>query len=284
MESESVGNKGKFLSYVPNYNPRSANVRVTLNNFVSSEKKYCLIGKSEVYPDITFSYDSSAGGLLDKGKACDPVDSGDKSFSTVLASKKALIIYARGSTQGGVVGAAPVKAYLESFGYGTVDVISNPDPSVYKNYDVVVARGSAWSIDSSVIANLVIGYNNGAHILTDGNDANAANLPNFIKTNDPMMSTGASYNQTGNTGLSPAFPYTFQSVAFPSDSWSCMLEAQPGVVIIADSPYSKDPSKKCITASGMSSGEGRWVNLSFGWPNDIVNTSIMDPSMNWLSY
>lgn len=282
MESEAVNNKGKFLSYVPNYNPRSAGVQVTLNAFTSSTSKYCLTGKSENYDDIIYSYDSVAGGLLDAGKSCTPVTGTDKSFQTVLASKKALIVNASasgGSTMGNV---AVIKAFLVSYGYGTVDVMENPAPSVYTDYDVIVASGYVWSIPTAVSANLAAGYDAGAHILTDGNDNNASSLPRLIKTAEPRPSGGSWFNQTGATGLNPNFPYTFKSSSFGNDSWVCTTEAVSGVVILADSPDPQDPNKKCLTALGMSSGNGRWVNLTFAPISG--DTSMTGSALNWLTY
>lgn len=281
METEAVGNKGKFLSYVPNYNPRSAGVQISLNNYASSTKKFCLTGRSEVYSDVLFSYDSVSGGLLDAGKACTPVPADETSFSTVLASKKALIVHAQDQNMP-MAQAAGYKNFLTSYGYGTVDVIQNPDPSVYANYDVIVAFSSVWAIPANVQANLSTGYDNGAHIITDGNDNSSASLPRLIKTHAAKPSGGSVFNQTGNTGLNPVFPYTFQSTSFGSDNWACTVEVHPGVVAIADSPDPQDPSKKCITAFGMSSGEGRWVNLTFA-PKD-ANNPMTNAALNWLTY
>lgn len=281
MESEAVGNKGKFLSYVPNYNPRSTGVQISLNNNASSTNKYCLIGKSENYSDILFAYDSVAGGLLDAGKGCTAVVGGDTTFSAILASKKALIVYAQNA--GDPMGnAASLKAYLTSYGYGTVDVMSNPAPSAYAGYDVIVATASVWAIAPAVSSNLAIGYANGAHILTDGNDNTAASVPLLIKTAAPKPSGGSVFNQTGATGLSPAFPYTFQSSSFGSDNWSCATEAVAGAVIIADSPDPQDATKKCLTAIGISSGSGRWVNLTYA--PTAGDSSMTGSVLNWLTY
>lgn len=281
MESEAVGNKGKFLSYVPNYNPRSANVQVSLNPLFSSPNKYCLIGKSEAYNDIMFTYDSNAGGLLDKGQSCSPIDAKDKSFTAELSTKKALIVYARGNSGNSLEESSLVKGQLVTYGFGTVDILDNPSPDVYKNYDVIVARAKAWVIPGIVHDNLVIGYNNGARIITDGNDTWDGNLPLFIKRAEARSTGGLNYNQTGATGLNPSFPYTFKSSSFPSDSFTCMIEAKPGVVIIADSPDPGNANNKCITASAISSGQGRWINLSMiSLPGDV---SMMESSLNWLT-
>lgn len=281
MESEAVGNKGKFLSYVPNYNPRSAGVQVTLNNFASSANKFCLIGKSETYADVTFSYDSVSGGLLDAGKGCTPVAGGDTAFSAILASKKALIVHAQDQNNP-MAQAAAIKNFLTAYGFGTVDIQQNPSPSVYKDYDVIVAFASVWGVPPTVSSNLAIGYDQGAHIITDGNDNNEGHLPRLIKTAVAKPSGGSVFNQTGATGLSPSFPYTFQSTSFGSDNWFCTTEVQPGVVAIADSPDPQDASKKCITAFGMSSGSGRWVNMTFA-PKDAANP-MTNAVLNWLTY
>lgn len=283
METEAVGNKGKFLSYVPNYNPRSAGVQVSLNNHASSTKKFCLTGRSETYPDVILSYDSVTGGLLDLGKACAPVTAEDTSFSVTLANKKALIVYARYANDPmGLAGT--VKSYLTTYGYGTVDVVNNPDPATYANYDVIVATAYAWNIPPEVSAKLATGYDAGAHILTDGNDNTAGFMPRLIKTSVAKSSGGSFFNQTGNTGLSPSFPYTFQSSSFRPDNWSCVTEAVPGVVTIADSPDPAGGATRCLTALGMSSGNGRWVNLTVAPMEAGNDTSMTDASLNWLTY
>lgn len=283
MESESVSNKGKFLSYVPNYNPRSAGVQVSLNNYASSLNKFCLIGKSEVYPDVTFSYDSVAGGLLDKGKSCTPVATADTSFSTALSKKKALIVYARYAND--PMGyAGTVKSYLTKYGYGTVDVMSNPSPSAYAGYDVIVATAYAWNLPVEVTSNLSTGYDAGARILTDGNDNTAAWVPKLIKSTVAKASGASFFHQTGATGLSPSFPYTFESSSFRSDNWNCVTETMPNVVTIADSPDPQDASKKCLTAIGMSSGNGRWVNLTVAPMEAADDTAMTDAVLNWLTY
>lgn len=283
MESEAVGNKGKFLSYVPNYNPRSNGVQVTLNNYASSTKKFCLTGRSEFYPELVFSYDSVSGGLLDEGKSCTPINTDDTSFSATLANKKALIVYARYAND--PLGfAGTTKSYLTTFGYGTVDVMNNPDPSVYADYDVIVAIAHAWNLPVEVTSKLSTGYDNGARIFTDGNDNTGGYLPRLIK-NQVAKSSGASFfHQTGNTGLNPAFPYTFQSSSFGSDNWMCTTEAQTGVVVIADSPDPAGSSTKCMTALGMSSGKGRWVHLTLAPMEAGKDNSMPNAAMNWLTY
>lgn len=285
MEQESVKNNGNFLSYVPNYNRNSEDVRVSLDRANSSKQKYCLVGTLESYKDVTLSYDSSNGGLLNDKQNCSPVTDSDEPFSLALATKKALIVYARGNADplNPIIGASATEKYLKDYGFGTVDTVLNPSPETYKNYDIIVARATAWAIPADVLSNLKIGYANGAHILTDGDDANDLTLSNFIKTSEKQTGTGAGqYNQTGNTGLSPAFPYTYASSSFSVRDFRCMLEAQPGVVVIANSPIPND-SRTCITASAMTSGQGRWINLSLAIIDSKTNSSMTDSAMNWLT-
>ena len=269
MESESVGNKGKFLSYVPNYNPRSAGVQVILEMAASSERQFCLVGTSETYPEIKYYYDSTRGGILKSGETCTPLGPGGGSFTAALASKKVLLVSPRDS----------VVVYFTAMGFGTVDVKTNPPVSEYAGYDLIVSRNSFWQVDSAVYPNLLQAYKQGAKILVDGNDNNNYYTPDFIaRTSNATSGQAVSFNQTGNSGLNPAFPYTFAQQSFDSDGgWQCVEELKPGVVAIATSPYS---AKTCITAFAATSGEGRWMQVSmmpFG-----ASSGMQKASINWL--
>jgi type IV pilus assembly protein PilA len=278
MESEMVNNKQKYLSYVPNYNPRSAGVQVTLNLAASSTSQYCLTGVSENYPEIKYYYDSVKGGVLATGQTCTPLAAGGGSFTAALATKKALIVAAYGNAVGGV----STKNFLLAKGFGTVDIKDNPPVSDYASYDLIVAMGSNGVINSAVYANLVQGYNQGAKILTDGNDTGHANLPNFF-TAARAINTGATteYRQTGNTGISPAFPYTFVESPFAVDGyWVCPTASTPAATVLATGPGNLAGQPDCITASALQSGEGRWVHLiqaPFNTQNGVTSASI-----NWL--
>lgn len=270
MESEAVNNKGKFLSYVPNYNPRSAGVKVTLDMTASSERQFCLMGVSENYADIKYYYDSTKGGILPAGQTCTPIDaSAGGSFSAALASKKVLLVSPKDN----------ITTYFTAMGFGTVDVKTNPPVSDYKNYDLIVSRGSYWNTDTAVYANLIEGYRQGSKILVDGNDNNPFYTPDFIASASGAGSgSPVSFNQTGNTGLNPAFPYTFAQQSFDSDGgWQCAESLKGGAIAIATSPYN---GKTCITAFGVTSGSGRWMQVSmmpFG-----ANSGMQQAAVNWL--
>lgn len=269
MESEAVSNKGKFLSYVPNYNPRSTGVQVTLDLASSSERQFCLMGISENYSEIKYYYDSTRGGVLNSGETCTPLGAGSGSFTAVLASKKVLLVSPRDN----------VVPFFTAMGFGTVDVKTNPPVSEYAGYDLIVARNSFWQVDSAVYPNLLQAYNQGAKILVDGNDNNNYYTPDFIaKTSNATSGQAVNFNQTGNTGLNPAFPYTFSQQSFDSDGgWQCVEELKPGVVSIATSPYG---TKTCITAFAATSGSGRWMQVSmmpFG-----ASSGMQKAAVNWL--
>lgn len=259
MESELVNNNGKFLSYLPNYNPRTNGVRISLDLTASSDKQYCLVGVSENYAEIKYYYDSTKGGVLDAGQICTPIPGANGgSFSTALASKKALVVTLNAASGP----ATSARTFLTNRGFGTVDVKVNPPASDYANYDLIFASTANGAINSDIYANLLQGYNSGAKILSDGNDSTRGVLPNFINTAVTRSdASNVMFNQTGNTGLSPAFPYTFTEPAWGSDSyWVCPTSMMPGVTVIADGP-GLTPGSKCITASAIQQGEGRWVHL-----------------------
>lgn len=258
MESEMVNNKQKYLSYLPNYNPRTNGVRVVLDGTASSPTQFCLIGASETYPEIKYYYDSTRGGVLKNGELCTPLPAGGGSFSTALASKKALIVASYGWGTGG----GPMRTFLLAKGFGTVDIKDNPAVSEYAGYDLIVANGANGSMSTEVAANLTQGYNQGYKIFTDGNDTPDYVLPNFYTATVARTDgAGVEFTQTGNGGLSPAFPYSFTETSFASDGyWRCPTGVKPGVVVIADSPH-VTPGQKCVTAAAIQQGNGRWVQV-----------------------
>lgn len=271
MEQEMTGNGQKYLSYVPNYNPRSAGVKITLDMTASSVNQYCLMGTSETYPDIRYYYDSTRGGVLKSGETCTPLAGGSSSgsFSAQLASKKVLLVSPRDN----------VTTFFTQMGFGTVDVKTNPPVSEYAGYDLIVARNAFWNTDPAVYANLIQGYNQGSKILIDGNDNNAFYTPDFVaKSSGSTSSAPVQFNQTGNTGLNPAFPYTFTQQSFTADGgWQCIEELKPGGVAIATSPLD---TRTCITAFAATKGQGRWMQVSmmpFG-----STSSMQQASINWL--
>lgn len=278
MESEQVNNNGKFFSYLPNYTPRTNGIRITLDQTASSSTQFCLIGISENYADIKYYYDSTKGGILKQGDTCTPISgTAGGSFSTALASKKALIV-TMNATSGPATSA---KTFLSARGFGTVDIKVNPPASDYSGYDLIFAPAANGAITPEIYGNLSQGYNQGAKILTDGNDTTRGILPNFINTATTRTdSSTVSFNQTGAAGLSPAFPYTFTEPAWGSDSyWVCPTAMMPGVVVIADGP-GLTAGSKCITASAIQQGEGRWVHLiqaPLSKQDGVVGASI-----NWL--
>lgn len=258
MESEMVNNGQKYLSYLPNYNPRTNGVRVVLDATASSVKQYCLVGASENYPEIKFYYDSTRGGVLKTGEVCTPLASGGGSFSTALTSKKALIVASYGWGTGG----GPMRNFLLAKGFGTVDIKDNPPVSEYAGYDLIAVNGANGSMSTEVAANLREGYNQGYKIFSDGNDTPDYVLPNFYTTVAVRTDgAGVEFAQTGNTGLSPAFPYSFKETSFASDGyWRCPTGVKPGVVVLADSPNITAGSR-CVTGAAMQQGQGRWVHV-----------------------
>lgn len=275
MESEMVNNGQKYLSYLPNYNPRTNGVRVVLDATASSVKQYCLVGASENYPEIKFYYDSTRGGVLKTGEVCTPLASGSGSFNTALASKKALIVGAWGNAVGGT----STRNFLLAKGFGTVEIKDNPPASEYAGYDLIVAMGANGAVSAPVYSNLVQGYAQGAKILTDGNDTTHGSMPNFF-TSARAINTGATteFQSTGKTGLSPSFPYTFVESPFAVDGyWVCPTNSNPSSIVLATGPGNIAGDPPCITASALQSGQGRWVHLlqaPFNTQNGVTAASV----------
>lgn len=282
MESEMIKNSQKYLSYLPNYHPRTEDIDVVLQKAASSKEKYCLKGTSDSNPSVVFYYDSSQGGLLKEGQSCSPTTEG-QSFATQIAGKKLLILQIANGPgyEPGTISA------LQSYGFG--DVVYNPSatPAEIASYDVVGAFGMAWNVSFDVETKLNNAYKNGAKIITDGNDTGFNERP-WMFTNTRYMGTAASdplsFQKTGNTGLSPAFPYTFTATSFRGDSnWGCS-DIGPGAISIATSPTTSGPATTCVTAAAATNGAGgRWIHMSrapFGGVD--IQKSMTGAGLNWL--
>lgn len=233
-------------------------------------------GTSETYPDIKYYYDSTRGGILESTETCTPLPAGGGSFTDVLATKKALIVAVWGSTS-----VNTVTNFLTAKGFGTVDYKDNPPVSEYEGYDVIVLIGANGTIRSgNAYANLLEGYNKGYKILTDGNDSTKYSMP-FIKDSTLVNNSTTSFNQTGASSLSPSFPYTYKEPTFnPDSAWVCPTSMIPEMIVLTTGPNPNPAGADCITASAMSSGQGRWIHLLQAPLN--TQKGITSDALDWL--
>ena len=276
METESVANQGKFLSYLPNYENRSEGVSVTLRKDKSNTNQFCLEGRIESQPGLVIHYSSQDGGLLPKGKLCADVTIGNN-FAVGLENKKVLIIENQRDSQTGINA-------LRGYGFGEVKVISNAKMADLEGYDIIAAFGDAWSLTGETERLLKDAYNAGYKVITDGNDIGNNNRSWMISESINMKEAAAKnirYIKTGASGLNPAFPYTFTETAFNNDtSWWCITTLAPGIVPVATSPVSDGTDTQCITAAAASnSSGGRFLHITKYNPG---GTNIMDSGLDWL--
>jgi type IV pilus assembly protein PilA len=284
METEMSKNAQKYPTYLPNYHPRTADVDVSVQKDKSSAQQFCLKGASQSDPSIVHFYDSQQGGLLKEGVQCSPVASG-QSYASSIQSKKVLVIH----VSGGVNYENQFRAMLTNYGFTDIVFNYNATPAEIATYDVVGAFGTAWQPSNDVELKLKDAYNRGAKIITDGNDVGASSRP-WMFTTSKYLNEDASrplyFQKTGSTGLSPAFPYTFDATSFNGDSnWSCSTAVAPDVIAVATSPASNDPSTICVTAAAASnSAGGRWIHMS--WVPYVmtgnVDKTMFGAGLNWL--
>lgn len=226
---------------------------------------------------ITFAYDSEAGGLLRDGATCADVASGD-SYATAIAGKKAVIING---------GHTRYQTALRDYGISQLDY--KPSTASYaeiSGYDIIVGFSEWGSMHATKEAILKAAYDDGKKIITDGNDIGRGSRPSMIASSATLgAGTGDNivYSKTGNTGLSPAFPYTFNLQAFNGDSyWQCITAVTAGTVIIADSLTSEATPRTCATAIASSnSAGGRWVHMTM-FSGAGTQGSIFYSGLDWL--
>lgn len=274
MEAEMSKNKGKYLPYMPNYENRSDGVIITLDKQKSSADQFCLEGKASGKPGEVLRYSSANGGLLRAGQDCPGVTAGT-SYSAALASKKVLVIEA---SRGSQIGINALRAY----GFGEVTLNEDATMDDLKGYDVIAGFGDVWSLSGPAESLLKRAYEAGYKVVTDGNDISALYRPWMITESRNHILSGAGYTKTGATGLTPSFPYTFEEVAFPSDSWSCATAIAPGIVPIATADVVVDGENlKCITAmAATNSNGGRYFHMTK--QNSSLGNNVLKSALDWL--
>lgn len=277
MESEMVKNDGKYFSYVPNYDNRSDGVTVKLDKAKSSSAQFCLEGYSEAEPKNILRYSSQNGGLLGKDKTCDEVTTGSN-FSAELANKKVLFIHTEESH--------PVPDF-KKYGFGEVTVKKDATLEDMKGYDIIAGFAGWGSVYYPQEATLKQAYDAGYHIMTEGNDTDRkARSWMFTKSSALGMdsASGLKYNKTSNTGLNPAFPYTFDATAFEKDgSWACNTELAPGSVAIATGQSTDATPLTCITAvAATNANGGRWFHMSKYNNYAGGGKNIFESGIDWL--
>lgn len=276
METESVANGGKFLSYLPNYENRSEGVSVTLRKDKSNANQFCLEGRIETQPGLALHYSSQDGGLLEKGKTCADVTAGNN-YAVGLEDKKVLVIENQRDSQIGINA-------LRSYGFGTVDIRPATTLEELEGYDVIAAFGDAWALNWETEQFLKKAYEAGFKIITDGNDI-GKNTRSWMFAESANMKEEAARNiryiKTGASGLTPAFPYTFNEVAFKNDtSWTCITALSPGSVPVATSPVSDGTDTQCITAAAASNSKGgRFLHIT---KYNSDGTNILDSGLDWM--
>jgi type IV pilus assembly protein PilA len=260
LQTEATKNAGKYSAWIPSYSAQSAENQIVLDQTKSNKQMYCLTGSNPSVPGVTYYLSSAEGKLSTSSLSCPDVSilgAGSVSFqagrSVELSEKKALMVYHN---------AAFLKNAITGYGYGTVDTktatefLAMSDAEV-NEYDLVFLAFYAWATTSTVKEKATTYYNQGGLILQDGNDSGFSSNPwiNEIQ----IMNTAGGYSPTHNQGLSPSFPYTFETTAWSGDNWVCAKSLHPGAVSIATTNQN---GLTCHTMFAATNGKGRWVFIS----------------------
>lgn len=279
MESEIIKNGGKYLSYLPNYENRSEGIKVILRKDKSSQSQFCLEGTSEANKGLVMYYSSLDGGLLPAGKDCSTPPDGED-FILGASSKKVIVVETAHDTKVGVEA-------LKEYGFGEVVIKDNATLKDLEGYDLVVAFGDVWTLQTRTENLLKQAYDAGYKVLADGNDIGAGYRPwMFAESENKGSSTAGQnvyYNKTGATGLSPSFPYTFTDLAFNSDpGWQCITKLQPGVVPIATSPAPNGSQTECVTAAAVTNENGGRFFHMIKYYGKEKGLNILNSGIDWL--
>lgn len=260
IQTEATKNAGKYASWIPSYSAQSADNQVILDQAKSNKQMYCLTGKNPAVAGVTYYLSSADGKLSTSASACPDVSilgpnsvSFQAGRSVELTEKKALIVYHAAAFQ---------KNAITGYGYGTVDTKNATDflamsDAEVNAYDLVFLEFYAWTPTAAVRDKAKLYYDQGGIILQDGNDS-GSNANPWIASSQLMVTAGA-YSPTYAQGLSPAFPYTFETEGWSGDNWACTKSLHPPAVSIATT---QQGGLTCHTMFAATNGGGRWVFIS----------------------
>lgn len=277
MEQSLLTNNNRYPSYIPNYSQQSEGTKLKLDMATSNQQKFCIKGTHNDYANIKYSYDSSMGGVLPPVQNC--VTPTGNTWALEMKTKKALIVYTQNDDYRNLW-----TNKLKAAGFQSVDYKFNASPLEYKNYDLIVAASSAWSLPAGVVANIDAGYNMGNSVLVEGNDNSSTVLPKIISVSEHGSTMGELKMEKTRNPARPAFPYTFDTYAFKNDaSWVCPTKLVPGAVSTTTSPKPGSPSTTCITSGVLANDAtgGRYAYMMM-FSNTPDGESFLTELSQWM--
>lgn len=276
MEQSLLSNSNRYPSYIPNYTQKSPGTKIDLDLTTSNEQKFCIIGTHKEYPTIKFSYDSSMGGLLPRTQNCIVPSSGN--WQLEMQDKKVLIVYAYNDVYKNFM-----IQELKDAGFGTVEYRYNAPVTDYDDYDLIVGLGAAWAVPYAVMTNLETGYRLGHSVLIEGNDNSSNNMPFMFEQSRASGAVGDLYLNKTRNQVTPAFPYTFDAVAFANDSgWYCVTKVVPAAVVTTNTPLTGTPGVDCATSAVMAGSNGGRMGYVIFLPTNYDNQSFINSMTQWL--
>ncbi len=302
--TEASRNQGRMPAWLPNYATKSPDNMVTVVTSRSNQYVFCLRGENPNAANIYY-YSSVTGELstnacpsvANGGVGGNPVGGGglpvssapstgvswDEKKEAEAPEKKALFVSGESGTRDSVM-----SAQLESYGYGEVvrvswqDFVDMPESQI-NDYDLLFAtwnyrRPGAYS--SEIEPKMRAFYEQGGKVMQDGNDSRESDNPLIGSTAHGASVGVLSYTPTRNSGLSPAFLYTFSaSEHYTSDSsWRCITSLTAGAVSIAEAQHN---GNTCIMVfAGSNSNGGRW-----GFSSRFINigAGVDKALLDWLN-
>lgn len=304
--TEASKNQGRMPQWLPNYATKSPDNIVSVVANRSNQYVFCLQGQNP--NTTTVYYYSSATGQLSEtacpsvangGVGGNPITGGGTpapgtpSTSLSWTEKKEIEAPTRKALYLPIVhvdhSAArsnAVRLQILSQGYySEVRQVTHSEflamsDAEFNSYHTVITYHNAWSTPQEVSDRLTAFYNQGGKVMQDGNDNEAGKNPLIDTFHLSTYSSRLDYSPTKNTGLSPAFPYTFSEGSYYAGDagWRCITGLKGGGVPVAETNVGG--STCAIVYAGTNSNGGRWVAHS-----RFINldSGVGQASIDWLN-
>lgn len=278
MTTEATRDKGRYPIAMPDYTGFSDGNLITLVTAKSNREQFCMRGFNTSNEQESY-YSSVKGTFVDSAAECGDMVSGDgASYADLNATKKAFIVTNINAESTRDL----AKRSLQSIGYAEANITHLPAGSLTQshvnNADTIILASKWHRADDNDLALAMEFYHEGGDVMVEGNDNR---VPYFSAARVGLNSEQVKYTPTHNR-VSPAFPYSFRSDSFNSDSgWICITELQNNAVAIASS---KAHGNECIGMfAATNDAGGQFVYLTYAKPQgDNLEFTQTYAAVSWL--